>query len=270
MVPTRSGAVLTWHAGIGEKTGQLTDADDGEPRRMVISSDFCTVYEPPGKKADGLVNLYCSAHIRRYFVWAGDANPAQLTYWTQAWLDRIRDLCRAHNELTAVWQEAVAPAPQQKAAAAAWLQQAGRAWDGALAVIGQIRKKKEAQAPGLTELAKKTLVTSDRERDGLAAHRGYPRVSLDNTVAIERSAAGRDSGTTPVALIAGTPRNAAVIWTAPARMADLSELTYLTACLHECDRNGGKPLCWPTLERFLPWNAIPEDLRTWAQPRPTG
>jgi len=61
MDPTRSGAVLARHAGIDEKTGQLTDAGDGGPRRLVISSDFYTVYESAGKKADGLVNIYCWA-----------------------------------------------------------------------------------------------------------------------------------------------------------------------------------------------------------------
>jgi hypothetical protein len=35
-------------------------------------------------------------------------------------------------------------------------------------------------------------------------------------------------------------------------------------------RNGGKRLAGPALERFLPWNASPEDLRTWAQPPPDG
>jgi len=35
-----------------------------------------------------------------------------------------------------------------------------------------------------------------------------------------------------------------------------------------CGRNGGKPLAGRALERFLPWNASPEDLRTWAQPPP--
>ena len=65
---------------------------DGGPRRLVISSDFYAVYQSAGKKADGLVNLYCWAHIRRYFVRAGDANPAQLKYWTAAWLERIKDL----------------------------------------------------------------------------------------------------------------------------------------------------------------------------------
>ena len=41
MDPSRAGTVLARHAGIDEKTGQLTPDDhDGEPRRLVISSDF--------------------------------------------------------------------------------------------------------------------------------------------------------------------------------------------------------------------------------------
>ena len=52
--------------------------------------------------------------------------------------------------------------------------------------------------------------------------------------------------------------------------AGLNVLTYLTAYLDECGRNGGKPLAGRALERFLPWNASPEDLRTWAQPPPAG
>ena len=110
MDPSRSGAVLARHAGIDEETGQLTADEDGGPRRLVISSDFYAVYESAGKKADGLVNLYCWAHVRRHFVRAGDANPVQLKYWTDAWLERIRDLYAAHDELMAAWQDAAAPA----------------------------------------------------------------------------------------------------------------------------------------------------------------
>jgi transposase len=56
---------------------QLAQQEDGGPRRLVISSDFYAVYQSAGKKADDLVNLYCWAHIRRYFVRTGDANPVQ-------------------------------------------------------------------------------------------------------------------------------------------------------------------------------------------------
>ena len=272
MEPTRAGAVLARHAGIDEETGQLTGDEDGGPRSLVISSDFYKVYESAGKKADGLVNLFCWAHVRRHFVRAGDANPQQLRYWTDAWLERIRDLYAAHDGLMAAWQGAAAPAPRGKEQAAAALDSAYAAWDQALAVIDEARKKQMA-APGLQEPAKKALATLDREWDGLIAHRDYPMASLDNNAAerqirgpvvTRKNAGGSRNG--------DTARNAAVIWTvtATARMAGLNVPAYLTAYFDECGRNGGKPLAGRALERFLPWNASPEDLRTWAQPPPTG
>ena len=271
MDPTRSGAVLARHAGIEEKTGQLCADADGGPRRLVISSDFYAVYSSAGKNADGLVNLYCWAHVRRHFVRAGDANPAQLTYWTDAWLDRIKDLYAAHDELMAAWQDAAAPALRDKTAAAARLDEAYAAWDTAITVIDQTRQNQMA-APGLQEPARKALATLEREWDGLAAHRDYPMISLDNNAA-ERMIRG------PVLTRknAGGSRNedsarlAAVIWTvtATAQMAGLNVLTWLIAYLDECGRNGGKPLTGSALERFLPWNAGPDDLRTWAAPPAT-
>jgi transposase len=182
MDPSRSGAVLARHAGIDEETGQLAGDEDGGPRRLVISSDFYAVYQSAGKKADGLVNLFCWAHIRRHFVRAGDANPVQLKYWTDAWLGRIRDLYAAHDQLMAAWHAAAAPAPRQESAAGQRLEAAHAAWDGAIAVIDQARKKQMA-APGLAGPAEKALATLDRECDGLIAHRGYPVISLDNNAA---------------------------------------------------------------------------------------
>ena len=269
MDPTRAGQVLARHAGIDEKTGQLTADVDGGPRRLVISSDFYAVYQSAGKKADGLANLYCWAHIRRYFVRAGDANPAQLKFWTDAWLERIRDLYAAHQELMAAWNAAAAPSPGEKTAAAR-LDDAHAAWDGAITSIDEARQKQMA-APGLQEPAKKALATLDREWDGLAAHRDYPMISLDNNAA-ERMIRG------PVVTRKNargshnddSARLAATAWTVTAtiQMADLNPLTWLTAYLDECGRNGGKPPTGTNLERFLPWNASPEYLRTWAQPPP--
>ena len=276
MDPTRSGAVLARHAGIEERTGQLSADTDGGPRRLVISSDFYAVYQAAGKKADGLVNLYCWAHVRRHFVRAGDANPDQLTHWTDRWLERIKTLYAAHDELMAAWQHADGPAtvdtprdkPLEKTAAAARLDEAYTAWDTALKVIDQTRTTQMA-APGLQEPAKKALATLEREWDGLAAHRDYPMISLDNNAA-ERMIRG------PVVTRknAGGSRHedsarlAATIWTvtATAQMAGLNVLTWLTAYLDECGRNGGKPLTGPALERFLPWTASPGDLRAWATP----
>jgi transposase len=269
MDPTRSGAVLARHAGIDKATGQLTAGGDG-PRQLVISSDFYSVYISAGKKADGLVNLYCWAHIRRHFVRAGDANPAQLGYWTQAWLDRIKNLYAAHEQLMAAWNQAAVAAPRE--AAAAPLDEARGAWDAAIGAIDEARKKQMA-APGLQEPAKKALATLDREWDGLIAHREYPMVSLDNNAAeralrrpvvTRKNAYGSRND--------DAARLAATIWTvtATAEMAGLNVLTYLTAYLDACGRNGGKPPASPDLERFLPWTAAPEDLHTWAQPPPPG
>ena len=271
MDATRSGAVLARHAGIDEKTGQLT-RDEGGPRRLVISSDFYAVYQSAGKKADGLVNLYCWAHIRRYFVRAGDANPAQLTYWAAAWLERIKDLYAAHAQLMTAWAEAAEPAPREAAAAAARLGEAGAAWDKAIGVIDEARRT-QMTAPGLQEPARKALATLDREWDGLAAHRDYPMIGLDNNpaeralrrpVVTRKNAYGSRNE--------DAARLAARIWTvtATAQMAGLNVLTYLAAYLDECGRNGGKPLTGPDLERFLPWRAAPEDLRAWAQPPAPG
>ena len=178
MDPTRSGAVLARHAGIDEDTGQLTPDEDGGPRRLVISSDFYAVYQSAGNKADGLVNLFCWAHVRRHFVRAGDASPAQLKYWTDAWLERIRDLYATHEDLMAAWHGAVAAAPRDKTASAR-LEGAYAAWDTAIGAIDAARKKQMA-APGLQEPAKKAIATLDREWDGLIAHRDYPMISLDN------------------------------------------------------------------------------------------
>ncbi|WP_218034764.1 IS66 family transposase [Acrocarpospora corrugata] len=272
MDPSRSGAVLARHAGIDEQTGQLAADEDGGPRRLVVSSDFYAVYSSAGKKADGLVNLYCLAHVRRHFVRAGDANPAQLRYWTDAWLGRIRDLYAAHDELMAAWREDTAPASREKEAAAARMEKAYAAWDEAITVIEEARRK-QMRAPGLQEPAKKALATLDRQWDGVIAHRDYPMVSLDNNAA-ERMIRG------PVVTRknAGGSRNedsarlAAAIWTVTAtvQVAGLNILTWLTAYLDECGRNGGKHPSGPDLERFLPWNANPEDLRIWAQPPPSG
>jgi transposase len=274
MDPSRSGKVLARHAGIDEKTGQLSPDEDGGQRRLVVSSDFYAVYQSAGKKADGLVSLFCWAHVRRHFVRAGDASPVQLKYWTEAWLELIRVLYAAHEHLAAAWQENAAPAAREKEkeAAAARLETAREAWDTAITAIDEARRK-QAQAPGLQEPAKKALATLDREWDGLIAHRDYPMLDLDNNraerairgpVVTRKNAGGSRNG--------DSARNAATIWTvtATAQLAGLNIITYLTAYLDECGRNGGKPLAGPALERFLPWNASPDDRRTWAQPPPGG
>jgi hypothetical protein len=105
-------------------------------------------------------------------------------------------------------------------------------------------------APGLQEPAKKALATLDREWDGLAAHRRYPMISLDNNPAeraIRRPVVTRKN--------AYGSRNedaahlAARIWTvtATAEMAGLNVLTYLM----------------PTSTPAAATTASPSPARTW-------
>ena len=115
-------------------------------------------------------------------------------------------------------------------------------------------------APGLQEPAKKALATLDREWDGLAAHRDYPMISLDNNAA-ER-ALRRPVVTRKNAYGSRTDdaaRLAARIWTvtATAEMAGLNVLTYLTAYLDACGRNGGKPLSGPAWNDSCPGTPCP-------------
>jgi len=145
---------------------------------------------------------------------------------------------------------------------------AGQAWDAALEVVDAARTKQMA-APGLQEPAKKALATLDREWDGLAAHRDYPMISLDNNAAeraLRRPVVTRKNAYG--SRNEDAARLAARIWTitATVEMAGLNPITYLTAYLDACGRTGGTPPTGPDLERFPPWTATPDDLHAWAQP----
>ena len=103
-------------------------------------------------------------------------------------------------------------------------------------------------AAGIALFLAAAVVSGSASVGGLAAHRDYPMIGLDNNAAermirgpvvTRKNAGGSRNG--------DTARNAAVIWTvtATAQMAGLNLLTWLTAYLDECGRNGGKPLARP-------------------------
>ncbi len=94
MDPTRSAAVLERHFGIDRADGTLT-----EGRRLVLCTDFYTAYQSLARM-EGVDPLWCWAHIRRYFIRAGDAHP-QLRYWRDGWVARIADLYLAHRAMAA-------------------------------------------------------------------------------------------------------------------------------------------------------------------------
>jgi transposase len=255
IAPSRSLKVLTTQLGVvlDPDTGALPDALPGG-RRLLLSSDFYTVYQSLGR-VDGVDNLWCWSHIRRYFVRAGDAHR-DLQAWTQAWLERIGALYRAHSALAA----APTGSPQ-------WAQAAAQL-DTTLQVIDTERHAQAANAHLMHPAAVKVLATLDREWDGLIRHREFPELPLDNNAserALRGPVVGRKnfygSGSKASAELAGR------VWTitATAERAGLNPLVYLGAYLHACAQTAGTPPSGTALDRFLPWALNPDDHAAWTR-----
>ena len=254
IAPSRSLKVLTTQLGVEHDpdTGALPESLPGG-RRLLLSSDFYTVYQSLGR-VDGVDNLWCWSHIRRYFVRAGDAHR-DLQAWTQAWLERIGALYRAHSALAA------APTDSLRAEAA-------EQFDAALRVIDSERHAQAANAHLMHPAAVKVLATLDREWDGLTRHREFPELPLDNNAserALRGPVVGRKnfygSGSRASAELASR------VWTitATAERAGLNPLVYLGAYLHACAQAGGTPPTGAALDRFLPWAINPDDRAAWAR-----
>lgn len=242
MDPTRSGKVLEAHFGISRDVGRLPDG-----RHLVLSTDFHTAYQSLARM-DGVHPLWCWAHIRRYFLRAADADD-QLRYWADAWIRRIADLYLAHRALAAA------------EVASAGHAQASTAFDQALQVMDTVRQE-QAAIYSLRPAAKKVLATLDREWAGLAAHRDFPDIDLDNNAAeraLRTPVVGRKNFYGSQADWAA--HLAAGIWTitGTAERNHREPLGYLTDYLHACAANGGKAPEGPALDRFLPWKPQPDD-----------
>jgi transposase len=239
MDPTRSNSVVDNHFGITEADREAGALPDG--RRLVLSSDFFAVYQSLAR-IDGVDALWCWTHIRRYFIRAGDAHT-YLRPWRDAWVARIADLYVAHKAMAAT-----EPGTGEHATALA-------AFEQALAVIDTVRQQ-QMTGPALHPAAAKVLATLDREWDGLARHRDFPDLPLDNNQserALRTPVVGRKNYYGSHA--EWSAHLAARVWTitATAERHGLEPLTYLTDYLTACSQAGGKPLDGQALDRFLPW-----------------
>lgn len=247
---SRSTAVLREHFGLDEDAEALPGG-----RRLLISADFWTAYQSLSK-VSGVDPLWCWAHIRRYFLRAGEAGP-ELAGWADQWVTgRIGGLYLAHTAL---------------AAAEAGTEAYTRAQQGFEEAIERIdtARREQAADPDLPERARKVLATLDREWDGLARHREFGELDLDNNRAeraIRGPVVGRKnyygSGAVWAARLAGR----AWTITATAAHAGASPLAYLTDYFSACAAAGGKAPAGPALDRFLPWVAGGEDLAGWRAP----
>ena len=244
--PTRSTKVVTSHLGIDLEAGSLEAG-----RRLLVSSDFFTVYQSLAR-VEGVDPLWCWAHIRRYFIRAGDAHK-ELETWTAAWLEHIGILYVAHR------------ARSGKRVGSVEYEQA--AFDFALALDAiDVARQKQARDAGLHPAARKVLATLDHEWEGLARHGAFPELPLDNNAAeraLRNPVVGRKnyygSGSRWAAELA------ARVWTitATASRAGCNPLTYLAAYLDACAQAGGRAPDGAALDRFLPYSATKEDLEIW-------
>jgi len=249
--PTRSTKVVSDHLGIDVEAGSLEAG-----RRLLISSDFYTVYQSLAG-VEGVDPLWCWAHIRRYFIRAADAHK-QLKEWTAAWLERIRALYVAHRALGAA---VVGSAEHARAQAD---------YAGALHALDVARQAQGADET-LHPRAAKVLATLDHEWEGLARHGSFSEMPLDNNAA-ERALRGPvvvrkncyGSGSRWAATLA------ARTWTitATASRAGINPLAYLRSYLDACADAGGKPPAGEALEAFFPWAAAETDLVAWRAAAP--
>ncbi|MGH3825641.1 MAG: IS66 family transposase [Pseudonocardiaceae bacterium] len=259
IAPSRSLKVLTEQLGID--TDDDTDALTlPEGRALLLSSDFYTVYQSLGR-LEGVENLWCWAHIRRYFIRAGDAHP-ELAAWTAGWVERIAALYLAHTAMAAA-----APGSSTHTWATAQ-------FSAALNTIDADRTTQTSHPDLLHPAAAKVLATLDREWDGLARHRQFPELPLDNNTserALRGPVIGRKNYYGSGSVVSAQLASRAWTITATAQRAGLNPLTHLTAYLDECARAGGTAPAGQTLTRFLPWAANTDDLTARAhdpQPNP--
>lgn len=257
IAPSRSTKVLAQHLGIHTDTDDtdtlaLPDALPGG-RQVLLSSDFYAVYQSMGR-VDGVESLWCWAHIRRYFIRAGDAHP-ELAAWTAGWVARIAALYVAHTAITAA-----APGSTEHTMATAQL-------CAALNTIDAERHAQRAHAQLLHPAAGKVLATLDREWEGLARHREYPQLPLDNNTAeraLRGPVVGRKNYYGSGSVVSAQLASHVFTITATAERAGLNPLTYLRAYLQECALAGGTAPVGEALTRFLPWAAGTDDLTAWA------
>ena len=245
--PTRSSSVLERHLGIDFSSGALSPG-----RSLLVSSDFYTVYQSLAT-LEGVEVLWCFAHIRRYFIRAGDAHEV-LRPWRDAWLCRFAALYRAHHGL----RQSKAGSPEHATAAE----------DFALALSEiDVVRQKEAADEDLHPAASKVLATLHHEWDGLVRHARFPELDLDNNRAeraIRGPVVGRKNYYGSGSIWAATLAARAWTITATASRAGLNPLEYLHAYLKACATSGTKAPSGQALARFSPWAIAVEDLAAWS------
>lgn len=242
--PSRGRDVVVAHLGLErDETKRLCLPGGGE---LLVSSDFYSTYQSLGHEVEGMVNLWCWAHARRYVLRCGDTHGS-CRAWADAWLEAIRALYRSWHAVCAAKEGS----PEEAEALGA-----------CRGIVEEMDNKRrlEAEDEGLPEPAKKVIATLSHEWPGLVAFLDHPGVDLDNNRA-ERHLRG------PVVLRKGCYGSRSVAQAALAadawsviqtlELAGWNPLRVLEAYLSATALAGG-PLSEGELKAFLPWSA-PEE-----------
>ena len=241
--PSRGKDVVVAHLGLEEDdSGRLVLPGGGE---LVLSSDFYTTYQSLGAEVEGLVNLWCWAHIRRYFIRHGDAHQSCRAF-ADAWLETIKALYRAWHVCCAAEEGSVEEAEALERC-------------GCIVSEMDATRHRQDRDETLPDPAKKVLATLDHEWSGLVAFLEHPGIDLDNNRA-ERHIRG------PVVLRKGCYGSRSLTQAALAadawsiiqtfELAGWNPLRVLETYLSATAVAGGS-LSDGELKAFLPW-AAPE------------
>src|SRR3954453_9546210 len=184
----------------------------------------------------------------------------ELAAWTTGWIERIAELYMAHTAMGAA---------EPGSTAHTW---AAAQFSAALNTIDAERTAQMSHAALLHPAAAKVLATLDREWDGLARHREFPELALDNNTserALRGPVVGRKNYYGSGSVVSAQLASRVFTITATATRAGLNPLGYLQAYLDEGAQAGGAAPTGPALTRFLPWAVSTEDRTAWARdPRP--
>ena len=237
--PGRGASVVAEHVGI-DLDAATPQVPGGDP--LVISSDFYTPYQRLGRDVDGVTNAWCWAHMRRYFLRAGQADDG-LASWSRDWLERIGRLFAAHRD----W--VLAPAGSVAEAAA---------HHTLVDIVDEIDTTRQSQAadPSPAPAAAKVLATLEREWDGLLTFLQHPGLPLDNNAAergLRRPVVLRKNCYGSGAHWSATL--AADAWSVLATLAQhgLNPTRWLTRWLDACAAAGGRPPSADVAASLLPW-----------------
>lgn len=251
--PGRGSGVVAEHLGVDLDAEVPVLPHGGE---LVLSSDFYPPYQRLGRDVAGLSNSWCWAHMRRYFLRAGQNHPQVLGGWAEGWLERIDTLFAVHRK----W--ALTPA-----GSAAEAEAAGEI----AAVVGEIDRLRHAQQadPDLPGPAQEVLATLARQWNGLTAGLYDPAVPLDNNRAeraLRTPVVGRKNFHGSRA--GWSAELAADAWTilATAAQNGLNPQTLLADYLQACADAGGAAPAGQALARFSPWAPAEADRVRWSHP----